>query len=73
VKYGYQWWALPDLKAETYPAFAARGYGGQLLIVVPEEDVVAVFTGWNIYDEPPLSPLFALDRLLAAVRTRRAR
>lgn len=68
VKYGYQWWALPDPKSASYPAFAAWGYGGQFLIVVPDEDVVAVFTGWNIYDKPSLSPLVALDRVLAAVR-----
>jgi hypothetical protein len=29
--------------------YGALGYGGQFLFVVPERDLVAVFTGWNIY------------------------
>jgi CubicO group peptidase (beta-lactamase class C family) len=68
LRYGYQWWALPDPQGARFPAWAAIGYGGQRLIVVPELDLIAVFTGWNIYDKPALSPLLALDRLLAAVR-----
>lgn len=68
--YGYQWWVLPDARGERFPAYAAIGYGGQLLIVVPEHELIAVFTGWNIYDKPSLSPLLALDRVLAAVRPR---
>jgi hypothetical protein len=32
---------------------AALGYGGQYLFVVPEQKIVAVFTGWNIYDSRP--------------------
>jgi CubicO group peptidase (beta-lactamase class C family) len=67
-KYGYQWWLLPnDGGKEPYVA-AARGYGGQYLLVVPEHDLIAVFTGWNIYDKPPLNPKLALDRVLEAVR-----
>ena len=45
---------------------AGRGYGGQLLIVVPQQELIAVFTGWNVYDKPSLSWLFALERLLDA-------
>ena len=47
-----------------------RGYGGQLLIVVPRYQLLAVFTGWNIYDRPSLSPALAKDRVLAAVKDR---
>ena len=43
------------------------GYGGQLLIVVPELELISVFTGWNIYDKPSLDPGFALGRVLAAL------
>jgi len=65
--YGYQWWVFRDTDA---PAYAARGYGGQYLLVVPQLDLIAVFTGWNIYDRPPLDPRLALDRVLQAVRSR---
>ena len=56
----------------TYDAYAALGYGGQRLIVVPELDLIAVFTGWNIYDKPALDPGLALDRVLGAVRDKPA-
>ncbi|HEY7574199.1 MAG TPA: serine hydrolase, partial [Thermoanaerobaculia bacterium] len=67
-RYGYQWWTLPGAGRRSPEAFAARGYGGQLLIVVRELDLIAVFTGWNIYDRPSLSPRLALERVLRAVR-----
>lgn len=65
-KYGYQWWLLPH--GEGRYAYVANGYGGQYAIVVPEHDLIAVFTGWNIYDRPALSPQLALERVLAAVK-----
>ncbi len=67
IGYGYSWWALPPNRAATQGAFLAWGYGGQLLIVVPELDLIAVFTGWNIYDKPELDPRLAFERVLAAV------
>ena len=66
--YGYQWWVLPGKGAGSHDAYAAWGYGGQILIVVPELELIAVFTGWNIYDKPELDPRVALDRVLAAVK-----
>jgi len=41
--YGYQWW----LKTydNLYDSFSARGWGGQTIVVVPDLDLVAVFTG----------------------------
>lgn len=66
TKYGYQWWVLPG----STPAFAGIGYGGQLLVVVPSLDLIAVFTGWNVYDKLALTAQFALDRVLEAVRKR---
>ena len=68
--YGYKWWVLSRRGPGTYEAYAGLGYGGQFLIVVPELDLIAVFTGWNIYDKPELDELFALERVLAAVKDR---
>jgi CubicO group peptidase (beta-lactamase class C family) len=67
LRYGYQWWVLPDPEAAGGRRYAALGYGGQRLLVVPALDLVAVFTGWNIYDKPALSPALALRRVLEAV------
>ena len=36
--------------------------------MVPELDLMAVFTGWNIYDKPELDPFVAMDRVLRAVK-----
>ncbi len=66
TKYGYQWWVLPGAPA----AFAGIGYGGQLLVVVPQRELIAVLTGWNIYDKPALTARFVLDRVIEAVQKR---
>jgi len=66
MKYGYQWWVLPG----KTPSYAGIGYGGQLLVVVPSLELIAVFTGWNIYDKPALTAEFARDRVLEAIRPR---
>ena len=52
----------------SHAGYNAWGYGGQLLIVVPKLELIAVFTGWNIYDKPELDPRAALERVLASVR-----
>src|SRR6185369_9051667 len=42
-------WHLGSLEAggQTYRTYAAGGKGGQMLVVVPQLDLVAVFTGGN--------------------------
>ena len=67
-RYGYQWWVMSEKGSGTYQCYAAWGYGGQFLFVVPELDLIAVFTGWNIYDKPELDPDLALGRVLKAVK-----
>ncbi len=43
--YGYLWWINP------FGGFRADGYGGQYIFVVPEQDLVAVFTAGVNYSE----------------------
>jgi CubicO group peptidase (beta-lactamase class C family) len=47
--YGYQWWlgTFPTGEIETY--FAA-GYGGQFIFVLPEPEMVVVFTAGGFED-----------------------
>jgi len=65
--YGFQWWSLSRRSESTYEAYAAIGYGGQYLIVIPQLDLIAVFTAWNIYDERSLNVRAALERVIGMV------
>jgi CubicO group peptidase (beta-lactamase class C family) len=46
-RYGYQWWIAPD---SAHPFFAAAGYGGQLIAVVPDLGIVLAIAA----DGPPV-------------------
>ena len=48
-------------------AILASGLGGQRMIVIPEHDIVAVFTGWNIYDVPALHSYKAMNKVINSV------
>jgi CubicO group peptidase (beta-lactamase class C family) len=63
-QYGFKWWLYP-LNGKF--VWMALGFGGQRLMVFPEENLIAVFTGWEILKEPASSKAL-VDRLLAAVR-----
>ena len=65
-KYGFKWWLLPRTDRQSF-VWMARGFGGQRLMVFPEEDMIAVFTGWEILkDEATDRDL--VNRILPAVR-----
>lgn len=68
ASYGFQWWLLPYAGGEGKWAYTGLGYGGQRLLVVPEYELVAVFTGWNIDEIPSLDAVMALERVLDSVR-----
>ena len=65
--YGYKWWILDDGEGESPKVFAAMGFGDQLLLVVPELDLIGVFTGWNIYAGHRSKSLLFLQRIVPAV------
>ena len=63
-RYGFKWWLYP-LNGRF--VWMARGFGGQELMVFPEENLIVVFTGWEILKDPaPTKDL--IDRLLPAMR-----
>jgi CubicO group peptidase (beta-lactamase class C family) len=41
--YGYQWWVIPDCQGEK--VFYARGILGQIILVIPSKEIVAVRLG----------------------------
>ena len=62
--YGYQWWRLEE-PGDT-PVIAGLGYGGQYLVIIPERDLVAVMTGWNIFEPYPSALTPFLQALLSS-------
>ena len=68
TEYGYQWWVPVHRDGEPV-VYAANGYGGQFLHVSPEHDLISVFNGWTLHDQPELSSWTAFqERILPAVR-----
>jgi CubicO group peptidase (beta-lactamase class C family) len=65
--YGFQWWLQPWGKPEKF-AWAARGFGGQELRVVPECNLIVVSTGWDILPREPEPRHDQLERVIAAVK-----
>ena len=65
--YGYQWWILDDGNEGDPVVYGAVGFGGQYLLVVPELELITVFTGWNIFGDPPRSVELFRDFILPAV------
>ncbi len=69
VKYGLKWWLYPYGDGGARVAWAGSGFGGQLPIIMPEYDLVVVFTGWNIHDDrnKRLGHRVAINRIIRAV------
>jgi CubicO group peptidase (beta-lactamase class C family) len=67
-KYGFQWWLGPYGNPERL-AWAARGFGGQELLVFPEYDTIAVLTGWSILPSTDGKKYDELKRVLDAIDT----
>jgi CubicO group peptidase (beta-lactamase class C family) len=66
--YGFQWWLQPWGKSPEKLAWAARGFGGQELRVVPEYDLIVVSTGWDILPSAHEPRHDQLERVIAAMR-----
>jgi CubicO group peptidase (beta-lactamase class C family) len=65
LQYGFKWWLYP-LKGGSEIVWMGIGFGGQRLMVFPQQQLIATFTGWDILKDPPLNAALA-DRLLPAV------
>jgi len=65
-KYGFQWWLVPYGESKDKYAWTAEGFGGQQMFVLPQYDLIAVFTGWNILATDEKDSHDQLERILAA-------
>jgi CubicO group peptidase (beta-lactamase class C family) len=68
VKYGYKWWLHEYGGSNQQLAWCGSGFGGQIPVIIPEYNIVAVFTGWNIIQgKPALGTRTILRRLVNSV------
>ncbi len=49
-KYGLKWWLFPMPRSNEL-VWMARGFGGQQLMVYPDEELIVAFTAWDILPE----------------------
>jgi CubicO group peptidase (beta-lactamase class C family) len=56
--YGYQWWTRDD------GAYMARGFGGQYVIVIPDKDMVVVFTASTLGEDEFSPPMELLNTFI---------
>lgn len=62
LDYGYLWWQIPfKVGGQTLKALTATGNGGQYIFVIPDMELVAVFTGGAYNSEEDKLP-FAIMR-----------
>lgn len=65
IDYGYLWWQIPlKTKSQVFVAKIATGNGGQYIMVVPELDMVAVFTGGAYNSQEDKIPFAIMSEIL---------
>jgi len=67
LKYGFKWWLQVSEDGKD-PIWHAIGFGGQRLIVLPHERLIATFTGWDILRDAAYDATLA-NRVLEAVQS----
>jgi CubicO group peptidase (beta-lactamase class C family) len=67
--YGYLWWIMrPDPEGEEgTPIYAARGFMGQYIFIIPEHQMVVVSTGRNMDSKSGDAVRFLYSHILKAV------
>ncbi len=65
IDYGYCWWNLPfKVGDDIIISKIATGNGGQYILVIPEMDMVAVFTGGAYNSEEDKLPFAIMSKVL---------
>ena len=67
AKYGLKWWLYPYGPDNKYLALSGNGFGGQRPLVLPEYDLVAVYTAWNVNPGSGMKTKEAIDRLVGMI------
>jgi hypothetical protein len=67
-RYGSKWWLYAYGDDSKRWAWGGSGFGSQKPIVLPEYDLLMIFTGWNVLpNQPSLGTKVAIDRVVEAV------
>lgn len=67
LKYGFLWWLIPHGTSKKNLAWAALGLGGQRLFVVPEDQLVLLFTAWDILETSHVPYRELIDRVTTGI------
>ena len=66
-RYGYQWW-LRNYGKEGYLGYNAQGYGGEYIFVVPQLNLIVVYTSWHQGNVD--SYFYNVDKIVNATKVR---
>jgi len=65
IDYGYLWWNIPfQYQNRTTTAIVATGNGGQYIMIYPELEMVAVFTGGAYNSEKDKIPFAIMNQIV---------
>ena len=63
--YGYQWWILwHEIEGKKIKAVFASGSGSKFIFIIPDLDLVAVFTGGNFNMKDHYAPIKMLEEYI---------
>jgi len=65
LKYGFKWWLYPR-KHDGRLVWMGIGFGGQRLMIFPQEQMIATVTGWDIIKDPTVD-VELVNRLVPAI------
>jgi CubicO group peptidase (beta-lactamase class C family) len=69
ANYGYKWWLYPNPRDTTKRVWAGSGFGGQVPMALPDEELIVVFNAWNILPGRPGMPARRqLARIVAGMK-----
>lgn len=66
LKYGFKWWLHPRKDGKGL-VWMGIGFGGQRLMVFPDEQMIVTFTGWDILKDPAVDADLA-ERVIPSIR-----
>jgi CubicO group peptidase (beta-lactamase class C family) len=71
IQYGFKWWLYPYGTGDSRMVWGGSGFGGQRPLYFPDDDVLVVYTGWNVLPDRPSLPLrVAIDRIRESIAER---